>query len=125
MWKMSLLCIWEQIYSTHEHITSLGEHGNIEVGTHECLLLTWERLHGNMGVTTWDCANNIWEREPGMACKHDSKESWDLYGLPRLFAQCTPCPPLPITTYRTCNINLMLDIQHFTLDRSTYPRNFF
>ena len=125
MWKMFVLCIWEQIYCTHEHITSLGECGNIEVATHECLLLTWERPHGNEGVTTWDRANNIWERERGMASKHDSKELWDLYGLPRSFGQYALCPPCPSTTNRTCNINMMLDIQHSTLDRSTNPQKNF
>lgn len=39
------------MYCAHEHITSLGECGNIEVGTHECPLVTWERLHGNIGTS--------------------------------------------------------------------------
>jgi hypothetical protein len=66
MWKMFELCIWEQIYCTHEHITSLWERGNVEVGTRECQLLTWLRLHGNMITSTWECGNvgttygNIW-----------------------------------------------------------------
>jgi hypothetical protein len=90
---------------------------------------TWE--HDNVYVGMWECGNNIWEhmnniseRERGMASRHDSTELCHVYGLPRWHAQYAPCPPLPSATYRTCNIKLKFNIQHFTLDRSTNPLYF-
>ena len=35
IWKMKVLCIWEQIWTTHEYIVILWKLGNIKVGTHE------------------------------------------------------------------------------------------
>ena len=67
MWKIYVLCLWEQIYCAHEHITSLGEqweqwsrntwmstaHMGTSTWEHRNLCtINWERMHGN----TWTCA---------------------------------------------------------------------
>ena len=70
-------------------------------------------------MSIWEHGNNIWEHMNLIIYKYESGELGKLYGLPRWPPQYALCPPLPSTTYRTCNINLKFNMQHFTFDRST------
>ena len=134
MWKMYVLCIWEQIYCTHEHITGLWERGNIEVGTHDCLLLTWECLHVNVWMTTWEQPYNSVGTSGNVGTTYGNDSvGWQANMIVENRGNYTIFHVGMLNMHRV-HLFLVLHIekfailtwkcnmQHFTLDRSTNPQ---
>ena len=73
-----------------------------------------------MGMCIWEHMNNVWERGHLWVGKYENVEIvgtlWISMLASTVSIMSTFC--FASTTYRTCNINLKFNMQHFTSDRS-------